>query len=452
VEDKNTYIDRTHEFATLARRVARGEYLVPPTLLSPEERRLHVRQTLREDHHFRVKDDPHELQLKFDKMSTSAFVFFRGTALLYYRDLVGADAHLPWVLINGDVHPENFGVMPSEAGVPFFGLNDFDEAYFAPFTWDVRRGVVAFRLAAGESGLPAKKCAKVVKKFLEGYLEGLISFAESDSELEHQFRLENSPPVIKSLLEAATQKTRRQFLAKWVDVDQGRFKSGRDDLEPVSDEVPRFQNALEGYVRRDEGHKGRGFEHFKVLDVAKKKGSGTASLGFPRYYALVDGPSQELGDEVLLEIKLARRSVVTGLVPQREERLAEEASRVAQSHRIHLVGGDPYYGHVNLAGQSFLVRERSPFKKGIKLNKLDAKTFKAYAHVCGQVLAQAHARSDEDTGVGKGSVEHAILEAIDRDLFVDDLMRYAEEGTDRVRSDHAHYLADYALGAFRHVE
>jgi len=31
-------------------------------------------------------------------------------------------------------------------------------------------------------------------------------------------------------------------------------------------------------------------------------------------------------------------------------------------------------------------------------------------------------------------------------------MRYAEEGTDRVRSDHAHYLADYALGAFRHVE
>jgi uncharacterized protein (DUF2252 family) len=36
--------------------------------------------------------------------------------------------------------------MPNADGVPFFGLNDFDEAAYAPFSWDVKRGAVGFNL------------------------------------------------------------------------------------------------------------------------------------------------------------------------------------------------------------------------------------------------------------------------------------------------------------------
>jgi len=38
------------------------------------------------------------------------------------------------------------------------------------------------------------------------------------------------------------------------------------------------------------------------------------------------------------------------------------------------------------------------------------------------------------------------------DLFVDDVLRFAEEAADRVRADHAHFRADHRLGAFRSVD
>ena len=34
--------------------------------------------------------------------------------------------------------------MPNEDGAPFFGVNDFDEAWVAPFSYDVKRGAVGF--------------------------------------------------------------------------------------------------------------------------------------------------------------------------------------------------------------------------------------------------------------------------------------------------------------------
>ncbi len=94
----------------------------------------------------------HGAQEKFDELADDFFKFFRGTALLFYRDMVGQDAHMPTVMALGDVHPENFGVMPDENGAPIFGVNDFDEAIYAPFTWDIKRGATGFWIAAREVG------------------------------------------------------------------------------------------------------------------------------------------------------------------------------------------------------------------------------------------------------------------------------------------------------------
>ena len=124
--------DRTELFQKYAQARARGEIRAMPTMYNKEQRRLYVRQTLREDHQFRIKNRPEGAQAKFDKLANEPFVFFRGTALMYYRDYAGTDAHLPQVFTIGDVHPENFGVMPNEDGAPFFGVNDFDEAHVAP--------------------------------------------------------------------------------------------------------------------------------------------------------------------------------------------------------------------------------------------------------------------------------------------------------------------------------
>lgn len=82
---------------------------------------------------------------KFRKMSAGAFPFYRGSAVVYYTDLAGEAAD-PFVTkessrvwIQGDLHADNFGTYLDSDGRLIFNVNDFDEAYVGPYTWDVRR-------------------------------------------------------------------------------------------------------------------------------------------------------------------------------------------------------------------------------------------------------------------------------------------------------------------------
>ena len=112
---------RYDAFEALARSRAAGEVVPLPRFLSGHDRRVHVRQTVREDHQHRITAGSDDARAKFDKLAGSLFSFFRGTSLLFYRDMAGEDAWMPTVLCLGDVHPENFGVMPSADNVPCFG-------------------------------------------------------------------------------------------------------------------------------------------------------------------------------------------------------------------------------------------------------------------------------------------------------------------------------------------
>ena len=107
-----------------------------------------------------------------------------------------------------------------------------------------------------------------------------------------------------------------------------------------------------------------------------------------------------------------------------------------------------FYGAVEFDGRSFLSRERAPFRDDIDLDDLSKKQWKDYAGICGRALAHAHALSDE-AGDVDDDVEPPIVDAIGPpELFVDDVLRFAEEAADRLRADHEHFRADHALGAF----
>lgn len=449
-ESQTEVTDRTEYFQTFAHQRSQGEVMTPPLLLPKEERRLYVRQTLREDHQFRIKNRPEGAQAKFDKLADGPFKFFRGTALLYYRDYAGADGPLPTVFTIGDVHPENFGTMPNADGAPFFGVNDFDEAYFAPFSWDVKRGAVGFYIVARENGLSKKKSKKVVKAFVKGYLQGLIEFARGDREKWHQYRLDNSPDMIKDLLESA-QESRAEFLSELIDLEKGRFLA-TDEIVPNSKELAKFQEVIDQYRQSNDIKDGGRAGHFEVKDVAIKKGSGTASLGLDRYFVLIDGPTGDHVDDVVLELKQARQSALHGLVPESEITTAGKADRIVEAHDVHLVAGDPYYGRTTIDDQVFLVRERSPFKDDIDVDDLDYKELKRYAQICGQTLSQTHARSDEDTGILAGDAEKRILASINQDLFVDDIVRFGKTAAKRVYKDFKSFRKDHKIGAFDFVK
>ena len=218
--------------------------MVPPVLLKGQARREHVRSTLREDHARRIEQQEKGAKDKFDVLAGSLFKFFRGTALLFYRDMVGEDLRMPSVLALGDVHPGNFGIMPDENGAPIFGVNDFDETIYAPFTWDIKRGAVGFSLAAKEvGGAKKKQRRKVVKSFVKGYLKAMKRYARHSTEKSEDYRLDNSPKVIRKLFEEAWEE-REEWL--WDDYLKGSGNGFRsdDELQPLSSQIDKFQKAI----------------------------------------------------------------------------------------------------------------------------------------------------------------------------------------------------------------
>jgi uncharacterized protein (DUF2252 family) len=443
---------RFDAFEALAQARAGGEMVALPRALTGHDRRVHVRQTVREDHQSRIVAGSEDARDKFDKLADSLYSFFRGTGLLFYRDMAGEDAWMPTVLCLGDVHPENFGVMPSADNVPFFGVNDFDEAYYAPFTWDVKRGAVGFIIAAEEEGGHGpKRQVKIARAFVGGYLDGMTRFARDGDETRHQLRLDNAPKIIRDLLEDSLEQ-RGQWLAKKYHDEYGRGFKASKKLVPQPRRVEEFQKVIDRMVKKNAMQVPDRAGDMRVKDVAVRIGQGTASLGLVRYYVMIEGPRRDATDDVILELKQARRSSLAGLTPPSDFGVDGTGDRITDAAQVQLVHGDVFFGHVEFEEMSFMTRERSPYKNEIDLAELDKAEWTDYAALCGQSLAHAHALSD-DAGEREVDIEPLVLEAAGtRDLFVDDVLGFALEAAERVRRDHAWFRADHALGAFTQVD
>jgi uncharacterized protein (DUF2252 family) len=407
----------------------------------------HVLQALREDHIDLIAKNPGGATAKFDKLAGSAFAFFRGTPGLFYRDLVDSDARMPVVLCNGDVHPENLGVMQDADGELDFGITDFDEAYPAPFTWDLKRCAAGFELAARERGLDADQSRAVAEAVARGYLEAMQSFHGTEQENELRYTADNSPKLIRRLLRRAARKEREAFLKKRVDLRSQTFLK-TPEIHPLPELKPQFQQAMDGYRKTLPGGKHARKRKFQVKDVALKTGSGTNSLGMRRYYVLLGGRAPERS--VILELKELGRPALARFAPQRTAEVhdAESTARVGEAREIQDVGGDRYYGIVEMDGKAYLVRERSPHKSALKWQRLGADRFIEYARVAGAILAQAHARADEHAGDDPDRAERRILRTIDRERFAAELADFAAQAADQTIDDYEAFVKLHAEGQF----
>jgi uncharacterized protein (DUF2252 family) len=440
--------DRSREYAALAHAYATSAGVMRPVDLHGHRRRRHVRQTIIEDHACRIDEKAQDANRKFDKLAESPFAFFRGTSLLFHRDMAGEDARMPTVLALGDVHPENFGVMPNTDNVPIFGVNDFDDVYYAPFTWDLKRGSTGFALAAELiGGYGRKRQDKIVRRFSRGYHRGMAYFARYGTEATEELRPDNSPKIIRKLFDEAEENRKSWLWDRYLD-EQGRGFRANDELTPVSSRVDEFQALVDRLAATNGIQKGRRAGELRVKDVAKRHGQGTASLGLARYYCLIEGPGQDATDDLIVEFKRARRSALYGLAPNSGFDAGDKGDRIAHGQSVHLAQGDVFYGSAAIDGMSFMSRERAPFRDDIDLEDLSKRSWKHYAEACGRALAQAHARSD-DAGQLDYDIEPSILEAMQSlDLFTADMLAFAREAAHRVKQDHAYFRQDHRLNAF----
>ena len=133
----------------------------------------------------------------------------------------------------------------------------------------------------------------------------------------------------------------------------------------------------------------------RTNDVCVRHGQDTASLGLPRYYVLIEGPSKDATDHLIIEFKRARRSALDGLTPPSDFHTGDKSRRILHGQTLQLAHGDVFYGAREIYGESLMTRERAPFHDDTDLGELNGKSWKACARVCGAALSPSHALSDD---------------------------------------------------------
>ncbi|MEV4898823.1 DUF2252 family protein, partial [Nonomuraea sp. NPDC055795] len=252
-----------------------------------------------------IKRDPHAFSRKFRKMAASPFAFYRGSASVFYADMTAEyadDSYLDEltsrVWIHGDLHAENFGTYMNASGSLVFNVNDFDEAYVGPYTWDLKRFAASVALIGYGKALSDEAISTLVTEFGTAYLAELGGIAHGGDDAIGSLTLDTTSGVLHRVLQTARLSTRVAMLDVETVIDdydrrfalmEGRTAVSPQDRERVVAAFQDYLHTLPGGANPVEHH---------IKDVALRKGVGIGSAGLPSYNLLLEGRSQALENDV----------------------------------------------------------------------------------------------------------------------------------------------------------
>jgi uncharacterized protein (DUF2252 family) len=392
-----------------------------------------LQTTLVLDNQVFLDTDPQQGQAKFAVMSLGLYPYFRGTLGQYGRDLGEAGrfatdhvtAETTDVALIGDPHLENIGSFRRADGELVLGFNDFDAATYGPYHFDLRRLSLGFHLAAVE--LDLAEPARHAEAAAAGYVAEILALsAGAPRSATGEGRI-----LANLLKKAAEDGEAREELADYTrvvadarqmffgEVEPARtwemasqaMQLATDQLLPATaTETEQIAQLLARWPATliDPASMSPGAARIK--GVGRRLGAGVASYAAPRYYALLEGPTPDLGDDLLLELKrVYDGAVMPGLSRLPSRPFADNGTRVVALQRELQPGSDcdPLLGHAELGAASFRVRDRSKFQRGLDLEKLAEKLAEGdwteddiavLADQAGRLLARAHAGARRQSG------------------------------------------------------
>lgn len=404
--------------------------------------------------------DPYAFERKFRKMAGNAFAFYRGSACLFYADVHGqADPFLnertSRVWIHGDLHAENFGTYMNAAGRLVFNVNDFDEAYVGPFTWDLKRFAASIALIGYSKALSDADISVLVRRFAAAYLREIRIIASKGDDAIGELTLENTGGPLKKVLQEARLNTRTGMLDRQTVIDDydRRFAMG-DGVYPV--DAATRERVLEAFydclTTMPADHAMRPLT-IEVKDVVLRKGVGIGSAGLPSYNLLLEGNSQALENDVVLYMKQGQVPAVSRVLddPVVERYFVHQGQRTAESQRALQAHADPWLGHATLDGIGQVVAEVSPYASDLDWSGLDdLGEIGLIVGSLGAAVARMHAVADDESShtLVDYSTEEAIVAAVGSDDagFAEMLVEFAHAYGVQARTDHQLFVDAFRNG------
>ncbi|WP_424887895.1 DUF2252 domain-containing protein [Streptomyces sp. XH2] len=404
--------------------------------------------------------DPAAFRVKFRKMAASAFAFYRGTACLFYRDLAAGapegaagpylDERTSRVWIHGDLHAENFGTYMDANGRLIFNVNDFDEAYVGPFTWDLKRFAASVALIGYTKALSDEKITELVRTYAAAYRERIHALATGAGQDDlPPFTLDTAGGPLLGALREARSMTRFGLLASMTEIRDHDRRFAADDGAIELDAATRYKvlAAFDGYLETLPDSSLARPDSYRVKDVVGRRGVGIGSAGLPSYNILLEGNSDALENDVVIYMKQAQTPAVSRHVTDRAVRdyFHHEGHRTVISQRALQAHADPWLGWTEIqeGGRSHgqLVAEVSPYAVDLDWSDLDDPAeIAAVVADLGRATATMHAAADDQSGhsLVPFSTERAIdaVIAADEEGFPELLVDFAHSYGARARADH----------------
>ena len=408
---------------------------------------------------------PELVPIRYGRMLSSPFAFYRGGALIMAADLARTPASGVRVQACGDAHLSNFGVFGSPERQLVFDINDFDETAPGPWEWDVKRLAASFAIGGRENGFSDSERRTVVLATVRAYREAMLSFAQmrtlevwyahlSVEQAVAEFTAGVDPKRLKkaqAVIEKSRTRDSMQAYEKLThEVDgEPRIISDPPLIVPIDELLPtqierdtfeqQMRNLIRSYRRTLETDRRHLLEEFRFVDLARKV-VGVGSVGTRAWIALLLGADGQ--DPLFLQIKEAQPSVLERFVGKSE--YGNCGQRVVAGQRLMQAVSDIFLGwqHVSAgldgAERDFYIRQLKDWKGSFTFEAAVPTGAAAYGKACGWTLARAHARSGDRVAIasylGRSDVfDRAIAEFAEAYADQNDedyraLQRAVEEG------------------------
>jgi len=380
---------------------------------------------------------PELVPIRYERMLSSPFAFYRGAAAVMAADLASAPSPGLRAQLCGDAHLANFGVFAAPDRRLVFDCNDFDETAPGPFEWDVKRLAASVAVAGRERGLRRRERREAVLATVSSYRGAMRRFAAM-REIDVWYAridVESRLAELGGHLDRKHLQRIERNIAKAKSKDSLRAlrkltRPGEDGLRIVSDpplivpleelaEDREAESQLEAVLADYRDSLSEAHRHIASAYTyvhAARKVVGVGSVGTRAWIVLLIGRDSE--DPLFLQAKEAQASVLETHVG--ESRFEQHGRRVVEGQRLMQAASDIFLGWVTATAadgvsRSFYVRQLWDGKGSADVDAMSADELSAYGALCGGTLARAHARSGDRIAIaaylgGGAKFDEAIAE------------------------------------------
>lgn len=324
---------------------------------------------------------------------------------------------------------------------------------------DVIRIAVSVYNHAVTNELSDHHVQKAVFALLETYVDTVMKYVGNDHALVYELTPKTARGPLQDFLKNVKEENSFDKQLDKFTVYDGEtgtrtlLKSKSTRLEEVPPELEAkirdaFTSHQYGATMMKMGYMIRPWndEYYRVLDVARRVGSGVGSYGVDRFYVLLQGSDDKVeGSAIILDVKYEPPPAVAAVLTPDDAAwydvlFPHPAARAVAAQRALTSYTDPFTGWVMIDGRAFVVRQRSPWKDSPDLDELNGHAdFTRFMEQVAIATATSHVRGtvSKSPGQFKHMLTAALSEYSQRKVW-------RKAVTELARNYHQQVLLDFA--------